>query len=378
MEVQLHDVRTNKERINRIWLDFEKCPSTAYFLSWGWVSNWLHSLPVDVDLKLAVGNEGKAPVWACFLGSRYIVRKHLVPARSLFLNATGIPKVDRLSIEYNKIFTQSPCGCSLWDILEELDSKLAWDEFVLPGLSVDEFPGNDLANCPSAWRLVIMRDDPSPYVDLGMVRSHGDYVSLLGRNARSQMRRCFRAYDEQGNITLDVPHDMRQALEIFEELVVLHQGRWRSMGCDGAFSNEYVYKFHKRLIQSRFPFGEIQLLRVRVGRQTVGCLYNFVFNGRVLFYQGGLSLGNDRRMKPGWLCHCEAIRHSVREGYEIYDFLAGESQYKYSLSTHENRIIWAKVQKSLLRFELERQALSVKRSMRSFWMDTMRRVTSRQ
>ncbi|MEX0729668.1 MAG: GNAT family N-acetyltransferase [Aquisalimonadaceae bacterium] len=370
--MQLLDVRKDRERINRIWPEFEKHLSTEYFLSSAWVGNWLDSLPDQVHLKLALGMEGKDSVWACFLGSRRLVRKHLIRSRSLFLNATGNRKIDRLSIEYNRILMHSGRPPLLWDVLAELETILPWDEFVLPGLSAGAFPGNALDNCPPSWQLVITRDDPSPYVDLSAVRDSGDYVSLLGRNARSQMRRCVRAYEQQGAIAVAVADDADQALGIFRELVDLHQRRWRNKGLAGAFANDYVFDFHQRLIKDRFSRGEIQLIRVSAGRHTVGCLYNFVFNGRVLFYQCGFSPASDNRMKPGWLCHLQAVRHNARAGNAIYDFLAGGSQYKNALSTHRNRIVWAKVQKRLLRFELERQAISLKRRMRTAWSTGLR------
>jgi hypothetical protein len=48
----------------------------------------------------------------------------------------------------------------------------------------------------------------------------------------------------------------------------------------------------------------------------VGCLYELISNGRVLFYQSGVaSAGDDARKKPGYVCHAEAVRHNAAAGF---------------------------------------------------------------
>jgi CelD/BcsL family acetyltransferase involved in cellulose biosynthesis len=96
------------------------------------------------------------------------------------------------------------------------------------------------------------------------------------------------------------------------------------------------------------------LIRVGCGGVTVGCLYNFVFRGVVYFYQSGLVLEEDNRMKPGYLCHVEAVQHCAKAGYLRYDFLAGFEDYKERLSTHQRPVVWARVQKPKIKFKVER------------------------
>ena len=67
----------------------------------------------------------------------------------------------------------------------------------------------------------------------------------------------------------------------------------------------------------------VDLLRVRAGDTTVGCLYNFVSRGDVSFYQSGLAYETDGKLKPGLVCHALAIDHAARAGHRWYDFLAG-------------------------------------------------------
>ncbi len=190
----------------------------------------------------------------------------------------------------------------------------------------------------------------SPYVDLARVRAAGDYLALLSPSTRAQIRRTRRGL---GALTVEEAADARQALAFYDELVALHARRWRARGLPGAFADPWIDRFHRRLIERRFPHAEIQLLRVRAGGDTVGCLYNLVAGGRVLFYQGGLAEHADPRVKPGYACHAEAVRVNAAAGRAAYDFLGGEGRYKRSLATDEARLAWARVQRPLARFSVE-------------------------
>jgi CelD/BcsL family acetyltransferase involved in cellulose biosynthesis len=114
-----------------------------------------------------------------------------------------------------------------------------------------------------------------------------------------------------------------------------------------------MFRFHEQLIRNRFEYHEIQLLRIKSGGNTLGCLYNFVYKDNVSFYQSGMNYDLDKRLKPGLVAHAEAIRHNAAAGRQTYDFLGGGSRYKMSLATHHNRLIWLRLQKPLLRFRIE-------------------------
>jgi CelD/BcsL family acetyltransferase involved in cellulose biosynthesis len=59
-----------------------------------------------------------------------------------------------------------------------------------------------------------------------------------------------------------------------------------------------------------------------------------------MFYQSGLEPSSDNKVKPGLVAHALAITECAAAGLREYDFLAGDSQYKKSLSTARRPIIW--------------------------------------
>ena len=99
-------------------------------------------------------------------------------------------------------------------------------------------------------------------------------------------------------------------------------------------------------------------MRLRNAAGTIGCLYNFISAGRVVFYQSGFGVSGDRHIRPGYLCHMHAVEHSAKEGHAVYDLLGGDARYKQSLATDETRLMWGRVQRRRPWFALEERVRS--------------------
>lgn len=352
----------NLKQIKQIWEGLEKSAHNSYFLSWGWIEHWISSLPDHAKPELIVFMEEKDPLLAFFLGKTTLVRKRVFKSRGWFVNATGIPAFDRTCIEYNGFLCKKPEALRFIDIVKSLPAS--WDELYLPGLDTRSFPGVSPLEDFHPCKTIVDDAQVSPYVDLDMVRARGgNYLSLLSSNTRAQIQRSYLLCEKTAPVRAETAHDTRHAMEIYHELVDLHEYTWTKKGKEGAFSSAYLFDFHKQLIQGRFEYGEIQLLRITCGNNTIGCLYNFVYKNHVYFYQSGINYSLDKRLKPGLVTHVEAIKHNAAACHKIYDFLGGGSRYKMSLATHHNRLIWLRLQKPLLRFRVENSLKAFKQRL---------------
>ena len=74
------------------------------------------------------------------------------------------------------------------------------------------------------------------------------------------------------------------------------------------------------------------MFEVSVGGRTIGVLYNFSHDGRVMNYQSGFRFEDDNRFAPGFVCHAMAAQHYLDAGYDAYDLLAGDADYKRRLA----------------------------------------------
>lgn len=359
-----------RTRIRDVWCELERASPPSYFLSWGWVETWLDALPASTGITLYVARRAGAPIAAFFLGARTQWRHRVLPSRTLYLNQTGHSAYDEICIEYNGLVHDGVPPVT--EILAQLPG--GWDELYMPALDAEGAlasrltAGDALATGRLAdqarLRVRVDRRVLSPMVDLDKVRTSGDYLKLLGSNTRSQIRRTRKLYGARGALVAEVASSPAQALAFFDELVALHRRTWEQRGEAGAFL-PFVLAFHQRLIERRFATGEIQMIRVRAGDTTVGCLYNMIWQGSVLFYQSGLVYETDSKLKPGLVCHALAVDHDARAGHRYYDFLGGESRYKQSLATDVRSLVWIRIQQPRLRFTLEDAARAVRDTVRA-------------
>lgn len=347
--LEAHDAR-----VEPIWRALEAAARPTYFLTWGWIETWLEALPPEAMPQLAVIREDERVVAACFLGRVRLVRHGVVPVRAMFVNTTGVARLDELCVEHNAVLCVPGTAWPLARLVELLPG--GWDELVLP--AVDDGVLDPLT-VGRDHQVLVDRAVAAPYIDLARVRAAGDYLSLLGANTRSQLRRARRLV---GRCELEVAGSAAHALEIYGDLVARHMASWRDRGQPGAFADPWFDRFHRRLIERRFAHGEIELLRLSAGGKTIGCTYNLVANDRVLFYQSGLAPFDDARIKPGYLCQAAAIEHAAASGRAIYDLLGSNARYKASLSTDATRLVWLRVQRRLARFSIEGQARRWKRA----------------
>lgn len=314
-----------------------------YFLSWGWISTWLKSLPPQHGVRLIVGFLEDEPALAFFAGLSSKKWGKLFRSRVISLNTTGIPSFDKIYLEYNTVLIRPGLTIDAEGLLHALDG-FAWDEFYLPGLSAQFAKRfDDLINDSNRFNLVLEQKSAASYVDLEQVREAGmDYLRFLSSNKRNQIRRSIKEYEKDGKIEIQAAKTPQEALEFLDKLAALHQKEWQERGVQGAFSNEYFSQFHRNLVSARFPHGEIQVLRISTPDTLLGYLYSFIYNNRVYFYQSGFNYLPGNVYRPGLVSHYHAILYNAKIGESAYDFMAGEADYKTSMSTGSEDVYWVR------------------------------------
>lgn len=359
MQLDLFDPKIDFEYIKVIWQKLTEHQTISYFLSWGWVENWLDLLPSDSSVKLAVINKNDKPIAAFFLGAAKTVRKKVIHTQQLHLNATGMLEYDLLAIEHNGILLAKGVNLSLKELLELLPGE--WDEFLFPALDTNSFPGNNLT-IPSVSYKIVNRYVVSRFIDLSLVRQRdNDLTTLLKKKTRVNIRRSFNLYKKHyGPIHLEAASTIKEALEILNEISHFNKQRFEGSKIISSFHNDFFVNFHTSLIRKRFDQDDMQLLRIVSGDTLIGSLYSFIFHGHVCQYQGGFNFDVDNRLQPGLVCHTEAVRHNAQQGHLVYDLMAGDYEYKKRIATSEYSSNWAKIQKKHFKFLIEEQLIRMK------------------
>ena len=340
--------------VERDWRDLEGRSDRSFFISWSWIGAWLTALPAHIRPELLrVQSQGRTVAMGVLVRRR-LWRHGVFLSRALFLNCTGDPDLDSLTIEYNGLLVErgfaQEAGQSCIDFLLSRDD---WDEWFL------RWAAGPRAIWPRARQRRPLGGAPPEHVPPRGSRSAAGFGGRLSRasgsNTRHNIRRSMREYERFGSLVLESATTPEQAEAFLSGLMQLHQAYWQGKGLAGAFANPFFVEFHTRLVRSRFGDGAIQLLALRAGNQIVGYLYNFVDRGRVYNYQSGYDydLCANHLAVPVWWHMRLAVEFNRGQGHLRYEFMAGDSQYKQALGVGSTEMIWLVAQRTRLRFLLE-------------------------
>jgi CelD/BcsL family acetyltransferase involved in cellulose biosynthesis len=348
--------------LEREWRKLEAAGNPSFFTSWHWIGTLLSALPPASRPKLLRGNAGGETAALALLGANQTRRRRgLVRSRCLYLNETGDPRFDALTIEHNGILAAAEWELVIWDEL------IGW--FAGLGGEADELNvGGSQRHLPEAalgkWGLGCHETSlPSYSVDLCRLEvSDGEIYPVLSANARQQLRRALRYFERFGALRLVEAATVAEALTFFEAMKELHCASWERRGSAHSFSGGFFEPFHRLLIGRSFAEGGTQLLKACAGDRVLGYLYNFRLGNRVYAYQSGFD-DADRRERPGIVTHSLAIRHAFRSGAGVYDFMAGRNRLKESFATRCEPMVWQTVQQPRLTFRLEHFARQFKQAL---------------
>lgn len=322
------------------WKDLEARADHSFYLSWLWIGTWLQQLPKGAQPRVLIARRAGKIVGLAILCRRraWSFWPHM-RARWL-LNETGDARFDRLRIEYNHILVErSSADAIMVACFEALTHRLSHsDQLVLSGID----PDLELVACGAARRGGLVTDlklaDTARWIDFAKIRQKdGNYRATLGRNTRQAVNRAMRLYAERGPVKLRIMETTSEALAAFDLLADFNQSRW---GGKGAFVNPSFRQFHKELIARGVSTGAVRISRTLAGDQTIGVLYNFVHEGRVLNYQSGFLYERDGRLKPGLVSYVLSIEDSIAREERGYDFLAGSAGHKPHLANAEYPLKW--------------------------------------
>lgn len=343
------------------WRALEATAQNSFFVSWDWIGTWLATLPETVrPFLLRATRDGLTVGLACVVATK-VRRRLVIPYRELHLNATGDRRLDRITVEHNGLLCADRDKAALLTALAAWFASAAgeWDEFQLPGTDV---PIPDAA-ISDAGLTAKLSSVPAFAVDLRRVRAAGgDLGALISRNARQQIRRALRLYEPAGGAVLTEARNTGEALDFFAALETLHTASWQRRRRRHAFVEPYFKRFHRCLIERAFEQRSVQLLRIAVGGDAIGYLYNFRRAGCISAYQSGFA-DADGKFRPGFVSHWLAIGHNAERGEALYDFMAGENRLKASLATDPYTLYWQTLRRDLWKYRLEDSARQFRRRL---------------
>lgn len=327
------------------WRALEQQSRGSFFQSWMWIGTWLRTLcPLRRARLLSVHVEGRVVGLGIVVEQR---RWFALGLKHVRLHQVGDRVADSITVEFNGVLSlaghEDDVLVACVDHFERRERH--WLTLYLPGIDMDALPLERLRSP----RLRLQRtSSATPYVDLAGLRlGHQDYVTTVpGSRTRANLRRTARKLiDQFGPLACCTAVTLTDRLEFFDELVRLHQAHWdEDSGEQGAFADPRIIAFHHALIAASTQETGVHLMRLEAGGTIVGYLYHLVWRGIAYFYQAGI---NYRQIggtgSPGLLLLSTAINEFAGHGFDRYELMAGNAEYKRSLAMAEGRMAWLSV-----------------------------------
>jgi hypothetical protein len=261
----------------------------------------------------------------------------------MHIGTAGEPDSESICVEYNHLLT-SPAHRPEFarQLMLAVSQRESCECFHLDGMHPDDATAFIELQTPTEVEQV-----PSHYCDLNTVRSCTDEPwRLFGVSTRSNLRRSLR---ELGPVEIDWGDSVDEALGYYDEMVGYHRQRWNAVGKPGVFASHRFTEFHRDLISALVPSGRAVMIRARQQNRVLGILYLMIEDNRLLYYQAGLP-EHQSKLSLGNVTQYLTMLEGARRGYDAFDFMAGDAQYKRVLSTHHNTLYWVKWRKPSVKF----------------------------
>lgn len=327
---------------------------TPFFLGWAWIGTWLSTYTPQLRVVRVRQSEELIAVGIFALSTEQ--RHRLVRSTIALLQQTGKQEEDQIWIEYNGLLSKRGHEASaLAAVIDHLQSQNLCQEVhlsMLPDTTAKHLL-NTLPHCYEHYAVQGYQRN------LRRLREEKQGVlEGLSSNTRHQIRRSNRLLIERyGDMSLVPADNVTGAVEMFHEAGEFHRERW----VDSGFINPHFIAFHENLIKSEFDHDSVQLFRVCVGDTTLGVFYFLLSNNTAYFYLQGLRRESNAKLKPGLSCHVLLMDHFLDQGFDYYDFMGGDSQYKRQLADERITFMTLRAHNGALKYRLEDRARELKR-----------------
>jgi Acetyltransferase (GNAT) domain len=345
-----------------LWEGLERaigCPGLA--CSHPWVETWLEHYGDLVPHRFALGEHRGTPIGLALVTDGIGQRRSRVPVRTVHLGTAGEPPADSVFVQRNRLLVTAEHGEAFASaLIAALWEESKWDEVVLDG-----FVPEDAELLLRAGSFDV-RHETCRTVDLSAAdETGGEVIALFGAKTRKNFRRSLKGLAIVETEWAETP---RQARDILDELIILHQASWAGRGHRGLFASTRLSGFHRDLTSRLASAGQLSLFRIRDERSTIACLYGFIEGNRLLSYQSGISRP-DHRLSPGLVADVLCMQAARDRGLATYDHLSGDSPYKQRLSTDQEPLIWAGARRGRARWTVVNAARllgGARRGLRAF------------
>jgi CelD/BcsL family acetyltransferase involved in cellulose biosynthesis len=299
-------------------------------LTWEWLSTWWEVFERDRDLCVLVVRDGPEVIGIAPLLKRTIQYYGLFQYRRIEFLGSGEDEADEICTEYlDFIILRGREEEVLRCMFGYLHGEEGFDEMLLTSIS------GTSANLPIVQALAAAEGTVATTTSDGIAifrelpASWEGFLSSLSRDFRKKLLRDLRTFENEGGELLEIESEESFTTH-FPTLIELHQSRWRAQGEPGVFASERFRAFHTRVAARLLPKRWVKLFVMKVAGIPIAALYDFVYAGKLYYYQSGFRTEASKLASPGMLIRTLGIRSAIEHGLTECDFLKGQpGSYKF-------------------------------------------------
>lgn len=192
------------------------------------------------------------------------------------------------------------------------------------------------------------------------------YLMQYSSNSRSKKRRVLKRISNTPGLTLETAESIPDVHRMLDELIVLHQDRWKEAGELGSFVEPEFRDFVHAAAESFFKDGKLWSVVIRLKEVAVASAILFIGDDqRAYVYTTGTDMGQ-RKLEPGKLLSLYLIEQVHERGLSGIDFMRGNESYKALLADKSKRVMEARIASPAMISRLQHTAWLTQFEMKQF------------
>lgn len=299
------------------------CKRGDVFLTFEWFSSWWNNLSEDHSLEVLVFRDqerrpfGIAPLMRRGDSLSFIASHEVTDYCDFVITE------EREEFFFKQFFgfiREAFPEISRLELMNIRDSSTTL--VILPGLASE-------LGCACELKL----SEVAPVLRLPL--AYEEYLSLLGRKDRHELRRKLRRLESLPDVRVEKvtqPEDFDWGLDIF---IQLH--RSSSLAKAGFWQKTGMISFFKEMSGRLAEKHWSELAILFSGDHVLGALLSFLYFDEVHLYNVTYNQAY-QRFSPGYYLFHESIRQAIEENRKKVDFLRGKEKYKYDFGAQDSKI----------------------------------------
>lgn len=162
-----------------------------------------------------------------------------------------------------------------------------------------------------------------------------EYLASLNRKLRRKFRLSEKTFLKRSDCSVEEIERGKSTEGGMQVLSSLHQMRWNQIGYPGLFSDKRFAQFQRDIAKALSEKDRLWLRTLRQDGKPVASRLGFKFHGCIYDYLSGFNheYEGPHDSSPGRALMLDLISDSIQSGCEILDFMRGDEDYKFTLTS---------------------------------------------